>query len=174
VPPQTGAGAAAAADHPPLRVPAAFLEKARLVACHRSEQRWALLYALLWRMTNGERHLLELHGDPQVLQLDAWARAVRRDIHKMKAFVRFRAIADGDAPAAGEEAARRFVAWFEPEHLVVEEASGFFRRRMGASCSWASSPGTRRIWPAGRSSALPASCWTGHWRRPGWIGDCST
>ena len=132
VPPLPGARAAAADDQPPVRVPAAFLEKARLVACYRSDERWALLYAVLWRMTNGERHLLELHGDPQVLQLDAWARAVRRDIHKMKAFVRFRAVTDGDAPAGSAEAAPRYVAWFEPEHLIVEEASGFFRRRFGA------------------------------------------
>ena len=130
-PPRPAAAAAADGDMKPVRVPAAFMEKARLVACHRDDERWALLYELIWRMESGERHLLELHGDRQVLQLHALARAVSRDIHKMKAFVRFRAVPDGDAPAGSEEAEPRYVAWFEPEHFIVEQVSGFFRRRFG-------------------------------------------
>ena len=39
-------------------------------------------------------------------------KAVRRDIHKMRAFVRFRKIGEGDD--------ERYVAWFEPEHFIVE------------------------------------------------------
>ena len=48
-------------------------------------------------------------------------KAVRRDIHKMRAFVRFRKIGDGD-----EE---RYVAWFEPDHFIVERNADFFVRR---------------------------------------------
>ena len=48
-------------------------------------------------------------------------KAVRRDIHKMRAFVRFRKI--GEAPS------ERYVAWFEPEHLIVERNAAFFVRR---------------------------------------------
>lgn len=129
-PPEPDAAAtAASSEMAPVRVPAAFIEKARLVACHRNDERWALLYELLWRLAGGERHLLELHGDPQVLQLHALSRAVSRDIHKMKAFVRFRAVPDGDDAGGSEAGESRYVAWFEPEHYIVEQVSGFFRRR---------------------------------------------
>ena len=48
-------------------------------------------------------------------------KAVRRDIHKMRAFVRFRKIGEGDD--------ERYVAWFEPEHFIVERNAPFFVRR---------------------------------------------
>ena len=48
-------------------------------------------------------------------------KAVRRDIHKMRAFVRFRKIGEG-----GDE---HYVAWFEPEHFIVERNAPFFVRR---------------------------------------------
>ena len=125
-----------------VRVPRAFMEKARLVACHRNDDRWALLYQMLWRIALQERHLLELHGDEEVLKLNQYAREVARDIHKMKAFVRFRALpecerddVDGSAHAAGKRGEPRYVAWFEPEHHIVEHASGFFRRRF-AGMRW--------------------------------------
>jgi uncharacterized protein YecE (DUF72 family) len=52
------------------------------------------------------------------------ARAVKRAAHKMKAFVRFRAVSD-----AGTTDGRIYVAWFEPAHLVVEATAPFFARR---------------------------------------------
>lgn len=52
------------------------------------------------------------------------AKAVRRDVHKMHAFVRFREIA--------AEAGAWFVAWFEPQHHVVEAAAPFFVDRFAA------------------------------------------
>ena len=52
------------------------------------------------------------------------AKSVRRDLHKMHAFVRFRRIeADGD---------ERFVAWFEPDHFILEATAGFFVERFRA------------------------------------------
>lgn len=105
-----------------FRVPREFLELARAVSCHDSEDRWALLYMALWRCTHGEPALLDLRGDPLVKGLHDRASAVRRDCHKMHAFVRFRRVADDDG---GE----RFVAWFEPEHHIVERTAGFFRER---------------------------------------------
>ncbi len=115
-----------------VMVPRSFVELARLVSCHADEKRWAFLYQALWRVSRGERHLLQLHGDPLVLQLNAWARSVRRDIHKMKAFVRFRTVQEPDAVAGSEP---RYVAWYEPEHFIVELAAGFFRRRF-ANMRW--------------------------------------
>ena len=55
------------------------------------------------------------------------AKAVRRDEHKMHAFVRFREV--------GREHTSHFVAWFEPEHHIVELAAPFFARRF-ADMPW--------------------------------------
>jgi len=55
------------------------------------------------------------------------AKAVRRDEHKMHAFVRFREV--------GREQNSHFVAWFEPEHHIVELAAPFFARRF-ADMPW--------------------------------------
>ncbi|HEX2722380.1 MAG TPA: TIGR03915 family putative DNA repair protein [Gemmatimonadaceae bacterium] len=101
-------------------VPGRFLAMAALVACHRDPDRWSLLYTLLWRVTHGERHALEIASDPLVYRLTRMHRAVRRASHKMKAFVRFKSVTDSDG--ADEE----FVAWFEPAHRVVELTAPFF------------------------------------------------
>ena len=99
-------------------VPRAFLDLAAEAACHRDESRWALLYRALWRLTHGEPHLLEIATDSDVHTLRAMAKAVHRDIHKMRAFVRFREVSTADGPW--------FVAWFEPEHHIVEANAPFF------------------------------------------------
>jgi DNA polymerase len=49
------------------------------------------------------------------------AQAVRRDTHKMRAFLRFREV--------NEDGAIRYVAWFEPDHYIVEANAAFFVRR---------------------------------------------
>jgi DNA polymerase len=113
----------AASDSPALRVPRAYLQAARAAACHRAPDRWALLYRLLWRLAHGEPALLEDTGDADVERLGRYRKAVARDVHKMKAFVRFRELAE---PGQDQP---RYVAWFEPSQLIVEYASGFFRRR---------------------------------------------
>ena len=113
------------ADAPPsprFRVPRRFFELAEAAACHADGERWALLYRVLWRVTHGEPHLLEVAVDPDVHRLLRMEKAVRREIHKLHAFVRFRAVAADD----GET---HYVAWFEPEHYVVERAAPFFADR---------------------------------------------
>jgi DNA polymerase len=110
-----------------LRVSAEFLDLAATVALHREPSRFALLYRLLWRLRS-EPRLLALSVDPDVAQARAWAKAVDRDIHKMQAFVRFR-----EVPGAEP---RAFIAWFEPEHHIVEANAPFFVRRF-ANFSWA-------------------------------------
>ncbi|MEM1229628.1 MAG: UdgX family uracil-DNA binding protein [Pseudomonadota bacterium] len=124
-----GAMRAQQPGHAAPRVPAAFLTSARAVACHRAADRWSLLYALLWRLTHGEPRLLQDSADPAVARLQRYRSAVARDVHKMKAFVRFKELSS----SAGEPT--RYVAWFEPEHHIVEYASGFFRRRF-ANMRW--------------------------------------
>jgi probable DNA metabolism protein len=108
----------------PVRVPRAFLALAEEAACHSDPTRWDLLYRLLWRLGHGEPHLLEVTVDADVTALRGLAKAVHRDIHKMHAFVRFREI----ATAAGSW----FVAWFEPQHHIVEAAAPFFVKRFAA------------------------------------------
>lgn len=109
------------------RVPREFLELAQDVACYRDAAKWDLLYRTLWRLTHGEEHLLSVSIDPDTTRLREMAKSVHRDLHKMRAFVRFREIATDDGTW--------FVAWFEPEHDIVEANAPFFRDRF-ASMQW--------------------------------------
>ena len=86
---------------PSFPVPRAFVDLARAVVCHSDPERFALLYTLLVRLKTN-RQALDDQADPLVRRLQDLAKAVRRDVHKMHAFVRFREIDD------------RFVAFFEP------------------------------------------------------------
>jgi uracil-DNA glycosylase len=114
-------------DGATVRVPPGFVDLARQVICHRSGERFGLLYRLLWRIAHGERALLEICADPDVRRAARMAQSVRRDQHKMKAFVRFRHVA-GVQP-------EQFVAWFEPEHHVVQAVAPFFQARF-AGMRW--------------------------------------
>jgi probable DNA metabolism protein len=111
----------------PFRVPKAFLSMAERVACHRDPRRWALLYAILWRLTHGEPKLLEIVVDPDIHELLRLDGSVRHDLHRMRAFVRFRQVQH-----AGET---WYVAWFEPEHYIVERNAAFFVDRF-AGMRW--------------------------------------
>ena len=112
------AAQAVAASFP---VPRAFVELATDVVCHSDLERFALLYTLLLRLKS-ERHALDDEADPLVRRVQELAKAVRRDIHKMHAFVRFREIPNSDGSS-------RFVAFFEPEHHIVRRAASFFVNR---------------------------------------------
>ncbi|MEP6790368.1 MAG: UdgX family uracil-DNA binding protein, partial [Ramlibacter sp.] len=59
------------------------------------------------------------------------AQAVKRDLHKMKAFLRFRELQDAAHPGSPLH-----VAWFEPAHHIVEAAAPWFARRF-AQVRWA-------------------------------------
>jgi uracil-DNA glycosylase len=118
---------------PPLEAPegtfsvsARFVELAQTAILHRNPERFALLYRLLWRLRH-HHDLLDIATDPDVAEIAAMAKAVRRDEHKMHAFVRFREV--------GREHKAHFVAWFEPEHHIVELAAPFFARRF-ADMPW--------------------------------------
>lgn len=108
-------------------VPREFLEHAELVALHRDPGRWALLYRLLWRITHGEPALLEAAADAEVQRLHLMGKAVRRDEHKMHAFVRFRRVQG--------EVGEHFIAYHRPDHHIVRLAAPFFARRF-ASMRW--------------------------------------
>jgi probable DNA metabolism protein len=124
----------AAAPGAIFSVPRAFVALAETVICHSDPQRFALLYALLARL-RVEPGSIEDEADPLVRRLAGMAKAVRRDIHKMRAFLRFRELDEGggDGDGDGNGAGRaRFVAWFEPEHHIVRANADFFVRRFGA------------------------------------------
>ena len=101
-------------------VPRAFVDVARRVVLHSDPARFALLYRLLDRLS-GAPKLMDDAADPLVRRIVALARDVRRDIHKMRAFLRFRELPD--------EGGCRFVAWFEPDHHIVHANAGFFIER---------------------------------------------
>ncbi|WP_218062227.1 TIGR03915 family putative DNA repair protein, partial [Endobacter medicaginis] len=90
----------------------------------REPARFALLYGLVWRATHGERAIAGDLADPSVARARQLAQNVARDTHKMRAFLRFREIDDGEGV--------RHLAWFEPEHYIVEANAGFFIRRFAA------------------------------------------
>ncbi|WP_419759163.1 UdgX family uracil-DNA binding protein [Acidisoma sp.] len=103
------------------RVPRAFISLAETVILHRDPGRFALLYRLLWGMQRQPK-LLEDASHPDVHLAEQVAKAIRRDIHKMHAFVRFREVETPDGAA-------HFIAWFEPDNFIVEAAAPFFVRR---------------------------------------------
>ena len=104
-----------------IRVPAAFVKLAQTVFMHSDPRRLDLLYRLLWRAQNN-RFVLQDATDPDVVKAELLVKAIRRDIHKMRAFVRFREVAT-------EGSDSQYVAWFEPDHDIVRTNARFFVNR---------------------------------------------
>ncbi|WP_158884110.1 UdgX family uracil-DNA binding protein [Rhodanobacter sp. L36] len=124
------ADASPADDKPAVKtgtVPREFLSLADTVLAHADARRHAVLYRLLWRMTHGERHVLGIASDDDVAWCEQAAKAVRRDMHKMKAFVRFREVKQLEGSV--------FIAWFEPSHAILSRVAPFFVRRF-AGMHW--------------------------------------
>lgn len=111
-----------------LVVPASFVTLCETVILHHDPSRFALLYRLFWRLVH-EPGLRRDPFDTDRVLAQHMAQAVRRDMHRMKTFARFTAIEDD----AGNPL---HVAWFEPEHHIVEAVAPFFVRRF-AQVRWA-------------------------------------
>ncbi len=107
----------------PFSVPRPFIDLAQSAILHSDPERFALLYQLLLAV-RASPTMLEDKADPLLRRVETLAKAVRRDIHKMRAFVRFREIEESDGA--------HFVAWFEPDHHIVRANAGFFIRRFAA------------------------------------------
>ena len=127
------------ADRGAFSVPRGFIDLARMAILHADRQRFALLHLLLDRVVR-EPGLMEDQADPLVRRVGALAKAVRRDIHKMRAFLRFREVPHQPAPrglagTAQDGSGTRYVAWFEPEHHIVRANAGFFVERF-ATMRW--------------------------------------
>ena len=140
-----------------VSLPRELLTMADRVICHRDAEVPARLYRVVWR-TAHERQLLARTTDADVDWLRKTDKAIRRDIHKMHAFVRFRRLGEGE----GRE---RFAAWFEPDHRILRLTAPFFRRRF-YGMDWAIvTPDARAIWedeelnygPGGTRDEVPDS-----------------
>ncbi|WGH79465.1 UdgX family uracil-DNA binding protein [Jannaschia ovalis] len=106
-----------------LTVPKAFPGLVRPLLSERSGRGFALAHALLHRL-QAQRGLLSSRADSDVAEAQRIAKEIRRDIHKMHAFLRFREV---DAPGPR----RAFAAWFEPDHRIEEATADFFVNRFG-------------------------------------------
>ena len=103
-------------------VPASFMRLCEVVVLHHDTDRFALLYRLLWRLV----HEPSLRHDPidaDMLHAHQMGQAVRRDLHKMKTFVKFHEVCGGAAQALQ-------MAWFEPTHHIIEAVAPWFAKRM--------------------------------------------
>ena len=109
------------------RVPRGFVELAEAAACHRNSARWDALYRLLWRVVHDGSAVLDCETDDDVRMVKEMAAQVRHDEHRMRAFVRFTPVAS--------ESGTRYVAWYEPDHLIVRRAAPFFADRF-SSLDW--------------------------------------
>lgn len=125
-----------------LTLPREFFRLAKTVACFRDDSIWALLYSIAWRLLFEDRRLLEFTLDKQVARLLAMRKTIARDMHKMEAFVRFKRIDETtlkerlelaenthDLPQGTNDLSEYYVAWFEPEHLIVPLKTSFFIKR---------------------------------------------
>ncbi|WP_413558987.1 UdgX family uracil-DNA binding protein [Bdellovibrio sp. HCB209] len=102
-------------------IPKEFLDIAPLIAAARDPGRWNLLYRLVYRLNHENNHLLNIVTDTDVRRAMDLVKSVRKDIHKMHAFVRFKKII-----IDGQES---YIAWHKTEHLIMELGAPFFMRR---------------------------------------------
>ena len=134
-------------EAPPVGLPRPVAALVELIVCHRDPERYALLHHLVWRIRHGEPELLQIASDPLVHRLHAMEKSLRRDLHKMHAFLRFREASDG-----------RFVAWFEPDHFIVEASAQFFVDRFRGMCWSILTPVGSLHWDRTRLIVGPPAC----------------
>ncbi|MEM6393400.1 MAG: UdgX family uracil-DNA binding protein [Planctomycetota bacterium] len=119
-------------------IPKRFIQLATTVAHHRDPRKWHLLYRLAYRLTHGEPRLLSIATDPDTAELLRMDHSVRRDAHKMHAFVRFHEVPFDSLQLPGlpdtqhPKPDTRFVAFHKPEHRIAEREVDFFIKRFPA------------------------------------------
>ena len=127
---------------PPLRIPKQLLELLQNAARFRVEDRWSLLYRILWRVAQGDRAAM-LPGDIDGSQLHKRLKAVRREAHHLHAFLRFH-------PRPEHAEGPQLVAWHEPAHDILASASGHFAERLGRSTWLIATPDDGVYWDGQR------------------------
>ena len=108
------------------KVPAALLSQLEQASRYRGEQRWNLLYEVLWRVAHGDRTAM-LAGDRLGSELQRRIKQVTREAHHLHAFVRFVPLPDELA----EHLQLDLVAYHEPAHDILHNASPHFADRLG-------------------------------------------
>ena len=108
-----------------ILISAEVIKKAKTASFNRDQKKWALFYRIFYRMSHGEPKLPSFFTDSDVQLLESMAHSVRKDLHKMHAFVRFRETQD-------ESGEKRFVAWYRPDHPLLKLGAPFFERRFPA------------------------------------------
>ena len=103
-----------------FHVPRALVSLASLAIQARDEDRFGLLYGLVWRVNAGEK-LLEDDTDPDLSLVRRMALSVRADAHRMRTNMRFLAVP--------ENGGTRFLGWFEPAHFVLPANAQLIVRR---------------------------------------------
>lgn len=132
----------APAATPPLRIPKQLLELLQSAARFRVEDRWSLLYRILWRVVQGDRAAM-LPGDIDGSQLHKRLKAIRREAHHLHAFLRFH-------PRPENAEGPQLVAWHEPAHDILASASGHFAERLGRTTWLIATPDDGVYWDGQR------------------------
>lgn len=123
---------------PAPRIPRQLLELLESAACFRMEDRWSLLYRILWRVAQGDRAAM-LPGDIDGSQLHKRLKAVRREAHHLHAFLRFQ-------PRPENAEGPQLVAWHEPAHDILASASEHFAERLGRTTWLIATPDDGVYW----------------------------
>lgn len=149
-------------------VPASFVRLCEHVVQHRDPERFALLYRLLWRLVH-EPHLRHEPADADMARAQHMAHAVRRDTHKLKSNLRWRALEDPARPGQPLH-----LASCEPAHHIVEAVGPWLAKRYDTirwtlltperSLYWDGhqllhGPGLQHPPAAGSSDAEWLACW---------------
>lgn len=150
----------------PRRIGRRLLDLIESALLHSDSERFALAYRAVWR-TRAEPDLVRIASDNDVVRLNTLSKAVHRDMHKMKAFLRFREV-------TGPDGGEHFVAWFEPDHHITRATAPFFTRRFAnmrwsiltpeASAHW-DGKSLRFAGGAAKADAPDGDALEAHWRR---------
>ena len=123
---------------PAPHVPRSLMDMLQTAACCRMPDRWAFLYRVIWRWTQGE-HDVQSAADADGGRLHSMVKAVHREEHDMHAYIRFRERPEAAGPP-------RFVAWFEPRHDVLPQVAEHFVSRMGKVSWMIATPDASVLW----------------------------
>lgn len=121
-------------DAPAVHVPPEFFALCQAAVLHHNPQRFSLLYRLLWRLVH-EPELRHNPLDADMEEARQMAEDVRQDMQAMKAQLRFRSVQD-DTFRARPLSGPLHVAWYQPEHHIVDAVAPFFAKRF-SQMRWA-------------------------------------
>lgn len=102
-------------------LPESLWPDAYAISCFDSETRWEFLDRFCERMAREGTHFFANPADPDAVEWGKRLKAIRRDVHKAHAFVRFKkTLVDGREV---------FIAWHRPQHHTLDLFVGLFCRR---------------------------------------------